>query len=569
MIRREHHNEEALRSEPALAAPEPSRGGGRSERRGGSGMKRIAIKWTVLAAVIAGVAVLVMGATNRKTEGAQVVPADTTICTTCIAVTGPTSNPVLYPGAGPSQIPVTFTNTTNGPVYVTSLAVSYTNTFNAGCGVSNFVVDDSTPGATKSVSGATTTITYSPAQTIPAGQTWTDNATLTMPDTKASQDACQGQSLAMSYTGKANYTVMTNTGLTEASNPSTDTATLTATVAPDIQPASAAHTPGPGDGSVTFYSCKDNTSANSCFPAGGGTVLGTAPVGASGVATLSIPAGSVGSYNLEAVYAPADPTNFVTSTSPIVTSTLSGCVNVQTTGASTIIAAGQTITGNYTVPSGSSVWLNGGTINGNVTVLGNGQFAATGGTVTGSVQSSGGPVALSGTTVGGNVQQQNGGLSLGPATIIRGNAQDIGGGPFCSQGTSGSQGQVQIKLNLTVQSLSSTTTSSVCSTTVGNNLQWQSNSSPGVIGSCGGNTVLGNLIVQNNSGTVTIGATDISNANHVSGNVTVSGNTGGGTIINNSITGNCLLNGDKPGIVGSANNTGKGNNQCNTTSAGA
>jgi hypothetical protein len=340
-------------------------------------------------------------------------------------------------------------------------------------------------------------------------------------------------------------------------------------VAPDIQPASAAHTPGPGDGTVTFYSCKDNTSAASCFPAGGGTALGTAQVGASGVATLSIPAGAVGSYNLEAVYAPADPTNFVTSTSPIVTETLSGCVNVQTTGAGTIIHAGQTINGNYTVPSGNSVWLDGGTINGNVTVLGNGQFAATGGTITGNVQSSGGPVAISGTTVGGNVQQQNGGLSLGPATIIRGNAQANGGGPFCSQGTAGSQGQVQIKLNLTVQSLSSTITSSVCSTTVGNNLQWQSNSSPGVIGSCGGNTILGNLIVQNNSGTVAIGATDIANANHVSGNVTVSGNTGGGTIINNTVSGNCLLGGDKPGIVGSANNTGKGNNQCNTTSAGA
>src|SRR5947207_13745132 len=92
------------------------------------------------------------------------------------------------------------------------------------------------------------------------------------------------------------YTVMTTTSLTAASNPNTDSATLTATVAPDIQPAAAAHTPGSGDGSVTFLSCADKTSAATCT-----TSLGTAPVGAGGVATLTIPAGSVRSYNLEAV----------------------------------------------------------------------------------------------------------------------------------------------------------------------------------------------------------------------------------------------------------------------------
>ena len=88
-----------------------------------------------------------------------------------------------------------------------------------------------------------------------------------------------------------------------------------------------------------------------------------------------------------------------------------------------------------------------------------------------------------------------------------------------------------------------------------------------MIGSCGANTVLGNLLVQNNPGSVTVGANG--NGNVVSGNTNVSGNTGGGTITANSVTGNCTLSGDKPGIVGSANTTSKGNNQCNTTSAGA
>jgi hypothetical protein len=526
-------------------------------------MKRIALKWGVLVAIAAGLVIAFGGFAAHKPGSAQVVRADNTICTTCVSVAGPATNPVLYPGAPGSAMPITFTNTTNGPIYVTQLQVDFSNTFPASCPASNFAVADLTPAASVSASGSTTTISYSPAQTIPAGGTWTDSAaTLAMPDSNTSQDGCQKLALSMNYTASANYTVLTTTKLGTTSNPSADTATLSATIAPDIQPASAGHTPGPGDGTVTFYSCSDNTGASSCT-----TSLGSATPNVSGVATLSIPAGSVGSYNLEAVYSPpGGSTNFVGSTSQVVTDSLSGCVNAQTAGAATILRGGQTYSGNYTVNSGSSLWLDGGTINGNVTVLGNGQFAATGGTVNGNVQSSGGPIAMAGTTVTGNVQQQNGGLAIGPTTLIKGNAQDIGGGPVCAQGGSG-QGQVQVKGNFTVQSLRSNTTSSICNTTVGNNLQWQNNSSPGLIGSCGGDTILGNLLVQNNSGPVTIGASG--NPNVVSGNVNVSGNTGGGTITANKVTGNCQLTGDTPGIVGSANTTGKGQNSCNTTAAGA
>jgi hypothetical protein len=535
----------------------------RSEQRGRPAARRTALKWGLLVAAAAGLVIALGGLAPHRSGSPRLVPADNTVCTTCVSVAGPAANPVLYPGAAPSSIPVTFTNTTNGPIYVTQLQVGFSNAFTAGCPASNFVVADKTPGASAGASGSTTTITYSPAQTIPAGGTWTDSAaTLAMPDSHAGQDACQGLPLSMTYTAAANYTVLTTSTLGVASNPSSDSATLTATVAPDIQPASAAHTPGPNDGSVSFYSCSNNASASSCT-----TLLGTATPNSSGVAVLSIPAGSVGSYNLDAVYKPADPTNFVTSTSPVVTDTLSGCVNAQTAGATTILKTGQTYNGNYTVGSGSSLWLDGGTINGDVTVSGTGQFAATGGAVNGSVQSSGGPVAMAGTTVTGNVQQQNGGLALGPATQIKGNAQAGGGGPVCAQGSSSGQGQVQVQGNLTVQTLTSVTTSSVCNTTVGNNLQWQSNASPGLIGACGGNVILGNLLVQNNSGALTIGAS--AGANAVSGNVTVSGNTGGGTLTGNKTSGNCQLTGDKPGIVGSANTTGKGQNSCNTSPAGA
>jgi hypothetical protein len=402
------------------------------------------------------------------------------------------------------------------------------------------------------------TIPITPAYTIPANSSWTDRLTLGMPDNGTRQDACAGQPLALSYTGTANYTVLTTTALAQTTNTSTDTATLTATVSPDILPVSAGQTPGPTDGSVTFYQCSINSSgATDCSNS---TTLGSSGLNSSGVATLSIPAGSVGSYTYQAVYKPADSTNFMGSTSPIVTSNLTGCVNVQLSGA-TAWKTGYVYSGNYTVPTGTTLWLQGGTINGNVTVPAGAQFAATGGTVNGSVSSSGGAVAISATSVTGNVQVTNAGLSLGPTTVVKGNVQ-AGGGPFCSQGAALTHDQVQIRGNLTAQYLSSSTSASVSNTIVGNNLQWQYNSSAGVIGSSGGNSILGNLIVQYNSGSVTIGSSGA--ANSTTGNIIVSGNTGGGTISGNSAGGNCLLSGDKPAIVGSANSANpKGQNQCN------
>jgi hypothetical protein len=521
--------------------------------------KRQLTKLAALVLVVAGIATLIAMTVTPRTHSLVVKPVNDTICTTCMTVTGPSATPTLYPGAQASSMPVTFTNTTNGPIYITELDVSFTNTFPSSCTASNFVVGDSTPGATTSTTGTTTRILYSPAQTIPAGQTWTDTTTLSMPDSKAPQDGCEKLPLSLNYTGSANYTVLTTTGLSMASDPSTDSETLTATVAPDIQPASAAHTPGAGDGSVTFYSCS-GSAATSCT-----TVLGSALVGSGGVAAISVSAASVGSYKIEAVFAPSDPTNFVTSSSPILTENLTGCVSAQTSGAGTVISAGQTYNGNLTVANGSSVWLDGGIINGNVAIGSTGQFAATGGTVSGNVVSSGGPIAMAGTTVTGNVQNSNGGLALGPSTVVKGNAEAQGGGPFCSQGASSTQGQVQVRGNLQIQSLTSPTTSSACATTVGNNLLWQANASPGIIGgTCGGDTVLGNLNVQSNSGTVTIGP-----GNTITGNTSVSGNTGGGSITSNTIRGNCTMSGDKPGITGSGNTTGKGNDQCNTTSTGA
>ena len=523
-------------------------------------MKRIGLKWAVIGLIAAAAAALVGGRATHVSGASQIDRSNGTVCTTCLSISAPAS-PVLYPGAAPSSVPVTFTNNTNGPIYVTTLQVNLTNSFQTGCLPTEFQFANQT---FSSGTNPMVTVQIAPAETIPANSSWTDPLTLSMPDDGTRQDACQGQPLSLSYTGSANYTVLTTTTLAESTNTSTDTATFTATVAPDILPVSAGQTPGPTDGSVTFYQCAVNSSsATDCTS---GTNLGTSGLSSSGVATLSIPAGSVGSYTYQAVYTPpAGSTNFLGSTSPIVTSNITGCVNVQLSGA-TVWKSGYVYSGNYTVPAGTTLWLQGATINGNVTVPAGAQFASTGGAVNGSVTSSGGPVAMSATTVTGNVQSSGGGLSIGPTTVIKGNVQP-GGGPFCSQGASLVHDQVQIRGNLTVQYLSSSTTSTVSNTIVGNNLQWQYNSSPGVIGSSGGNNILGNLIVQYNTGKVTVGSSGAPNS--TTGNIIVGSNTGGGTITGNSASGNCLLSGDKPPIVGSGNTASpKGQNQCNAA-AGA
>lgn len=532
-------------------------------------MRRLTNRLT-FAAVLGVLAVVIVGSFGlHRVLGAQTSRADVKVCPvdTCIQIAGSSTGPVFYPGAKPVSLPITLTNGTTDTIYVTSVAITFTNSWQLGCSAAEFQLTSSDSGASPLASGPITTINFAPGLGIMGGQSVPAGVLLTLPD-NGNQNGCERQGLTFSYTATAQYTVPTTTSLAVTPAAGSDSATLTASIAPDIAPISAGHAPGVADGTVQFLQCTPSaTSLTGYSCSGAGT--GTWATG-GGVATLSVPASNVGTYYYEAVFTPTSgSTDFTSSTSPIVTTTLSGCVTAQTSAATQIIN-GTTFSGNYTVGSGTSLWLENGTMTGNVTVTGTGEFAASGGTVDGNVQSTGGAIAMSGTTVLGNVQTQNGGLSLGPTTVIKGNAQAQGGGPFCSQGSA--TAPVQVRGNLLAQSLTSQTTSSVCSTTVGNNLQWQSNSSPGLIGSCGGNTVLGNLLVQGNGGTVTIGPPGggTGTGNTVNGNINVSGNTGSGsTITGNKAVGNCQLSGDKPGIVGSANTTGKGNNQCNTGSAGA
>ncbi len=240
------------------------------------------------------------------------------------------------------------------------------------------------------------------------------------------------------------------------------------------------------------------------------------------------------------------------------------CMSISTVGSSVTTVTG-TYSGNYVVANGTTLYLKGGTVSGNVTVGATGSFFAQGGTVGGNVQSSGGPVSLQGTTVDGNVTTQGASLALGPTTHVKGNVQVTGGATLCSSGNT-QQGSVQIAGNLQVESLgASSNPTTICDSAVSGNFLYEDDAAPGVFGgsiACSGNSVGGNLQVQDNTGKVTIGGTGYGNT--VKGNIQVNNNTGGGTLTDNSAGGNCQLQSDSPGIVGSGNTAG-GQNTGNKT----
>ena len=104
----------------------------------------------------------------------------------------------------------------------------------------------------------------------------------------------------------------------------------------------------------------------------------------------------------------------------------------------------------------------------------------------------------------------------------------------------------------------------VCGVTVGNDLVAQAGNRAAVfqIGNvtinCAGNTIEGNLTVQNNAGQVVVFD------NTVAGNISVHNNTGGGGLGGNSAGGSCQLFNDNPPITGGGNSVPPGHqNTCN------
>jgi uncharacterized repeat protein (TIGR03803 family) len=176
---------------------------------------------------------------------------------------------------------------------------------------------------------------------------------------------------------------------------------------------------------------------------------------------------------------------------------------------------------------------------GNITVSNGDICQFSGGGVTGNVVMKGGTLVLQNASVGGNVQIQNGGtFTLGPSLTVKGNVQ--------------------------IQSLpDGTMANTICGAAVAGDLQIQSNATAVQIGSasgCAGNTINGNLQVQNNSVPTTI------MNNTISGNLQDQSNSGSTAIVDNKVGGNLQVQSNS-GSTQVSNNAVRSNLQCESNSS--
>jgi hypothetical protein len=192
--------------------------------------------------------------------------------------------------------------------------------------------------------------------------------------------------------------------------------------------------------------------------------------------------------------------------------------------------------GNLTVSNGQSCTFTNGGVTGNLTQTGGTLVLENNSFVGGSLQNTGGGLSLSNSLVGNSLQINGGGpFSIGPAVAVFGNLQiqNLPAGPGTNQ---------------------------VCATFVWGNLVFQ-NSGTGIqIGSssgCVGNFVVGNLLVQNNSGASVI------DSNIVVGSLNDQTNTGATQVFTNTINNNLQCSGNTT-ITGGGNKAHHKLGQCST-----
>ncbi len=280
-------------------------------------------------------------------------------------VTGPGTEPVLYPGAPASPFDLTFTNYSSVPLSVYQLSVTFVNSFPVGCVSSAFQLSGigmsgEPPSATISLpSGSHVSV---PAKSGETPGSTVFKATLALADNGKSQDACQALALHMSYQALASYTVPTSTALTSSPNPSKEAqaVTLAATVSATITPAGAAHTP---EGSVTFYECTDGSCSTR-------TALGSASLNSEGKASIESALSPAGSYKLYASFTPSDSTNFASSNSSQLTQVVSSAGKTtpndvlassqNPTAAGAPVTYKATVSGSGPTPTGSVTFKDGG-----------------------------------------------------------------------------------------------------------------------------------------------------------------------------------------------------------------
>ena len=192
-----------------------------------------------------------------------------------------------------------------------------------------------------------------------------------------------------------------------------------------------------------------------------------------------------------------------------------------------------TVYGDVTVPAGSTCTLTDMTVQGDVRVERGGSLLDTDSTVDGSLRASGAAwLDVQGGRIRGDVQ-----------------FRDTAGTPDTG---------------------ASTTADDLCGTTVGGDVQVESNG-PGAPFALGAGpdcatplSIGGDLQVQGDAGRVVIGPAANGRGDTVHGDIQVGGNTGGGALTGAAAGGSCRLQDDTPGITGSGN-TAKGRNTCNAT----
>jgi hypothetical protein len=454
-------------------------------------MRRIAVRWGVIALILTGAAAL-LGAMRGGGTGAAAGTLVSSSCTNSsgFCVSSPSSGPVLYPGAAPSSFPLTFTNSMSVGISVYQFTVTFTNV-PANCSSSAFQVS----GKAASGSPAAVTVSLATPVFVQAGSSYAYPATLALADNGQDQSRCANAGLSMSYQALANYTVPTTTTLTSSPNPSfgSQPVTLTATVAPNITPVSAGSTPA---GTVTFYQC----STPACSQATG-TSLGSSAL-SSGVATLTHTFTQLAKYYLIAVYTPTDATNFSGSSS-------SSTPLTQVVQCSSSIATKQGQ--GLTVNAGQDVCITlAGSVGSSVTVNGGGRLDVLGGTINGSLTiQTGGALNFQAGTLNAALTSTGATLFNVCGASLKSWANVSGSTGFVLIGDAGDKGE----------------------------------------SGCAGNTLSGSLSLSNNTAGVEVGGNTT-----IAANVTVSGTTGSGPtsedaapeIEGNKISGNLSCSGNTP-----------------------
>ena len=304
---------------------------------------------SVVALVVAALTFGVSSAVLRPAVSPLTAPSGAAFTVTSAIYSSPAcsgSTVRLYPGVTDCAV-LTVHNNLTVPINVQKLTASVSSP-PTGCPASSFSLPAF--GGTLSV-GAGANVS-------------TSGLPVSLVDTRANQDACQGATVDLAYTGSAEFTDATSTAL--VASPVSPTSGQLVMLRATVTGANAASDPVTPTGTVSFSSCP--TSACSSR-----TALGTATIDPSGVATLTATSLTTGVRYFEAAYGGTG-TDYTGSTSPVQTLSVGAPIS---SSASTSGGSGTTSDAKSS-PSAVSIAFTGADIAGMVIValllIGSGTF---------------------------------------------------------------------------------------------------------------------------------------------------------------------------------------------------